>query len=129
MPILSINAVSSQQKKRHRLVVWVESDIQKWIVEQIASARGQHPSFLCLQTIIQQKITPAIHKFNPFIQELRFVIRLTDLSRWFMTHLQIDDMERGLQNVRSIGQRHVPDTVSDKFALIPHPLDQMVGCI
>ena len=46
-----------------------------------------------------------------------------------MTHLQIDDMERGLQNGLSIGQRHVPDPVRDKFALIPHPLDQMVGCL
>ena len=40
MPIVSLNAVVSQQKKRHRLVVWMESDIQKWIIEQVASARG-----------------------------------------------------------------------------------------
>ena len=86
-------------------------------------------TFLCLQTIFKQQITPAIHKDNPFIQELRFVIRLTDLARWFMPHLQINDMKRGLQNVLPISQRHVPDPMSDKFALIPHPLDQMVGCL
>jgi prophage regulatory protein len=28
-----------------RLVVWVDSDIQNWIADQVSKARGQPPSF------------------------------------------------------------------------------------
>ena len=44
-----------------------------------------------------------------------------------MSHLQVNDMKGRLQDVLPIGQRHMPDPVSNKFALIPHSLDQLVG--
>ena len=38
-------------------------------------------------------------------------------------------MKGRLQNVLPVGQRHMPDPVSNEFALIPHPLDQMIWCL
>ena len=44
-----------------------------------------------------------------------------------MTHLQVNNMKGRLQDVLPIGQRHMPDPMSNQFPLIPHSLDQMVG--
>jgi prophage regulatory protein len=54
-----------------RLLVWVDSDLQKWIAEQVSAARGRTPLFydwLSMGLIFNQSKSPvaAFSVFLPF---------------------------------------------------------------
>lgn len=80
--------VRSQSKLPLAPVVWpgLSQTFKPGLPNRFQSEAGKR-YVLCLQTVLNQQISPFSHKGFSLFEKLRFVVGLSDLARGFMSHL------------------------------------------